>query len=266
MFRGRAKHVAAAAGAGVLIAVTSLAVIPMVAGATGSAGTTTTVTAKPASTTTGGAVTLDAQVTPVTTNAHTPSGTVVFTITGSNASTVSCKKGNTAKVKGGKAVCKVTAGQLEASASPYSVSGVYSGDTNFSGSTGGTSVAVSRATTKTKLTVKPAVKNDTANTFTATIKAGGGTALLAGGQVTFAVSDSPSSTGTLRKCSGGDTQTITVKKGVATATCSLRAGWFKVPAKSKADPHPSASYNVTASVASNSNFLGSTRSKSGMVG
>src|SRR5580658_1308763 len=120
MFRGRGKHLAAAAGASVLLAVTSLAVIPMVAGAAGSAGTSTTVTSSPASTTTGGGVTISAQVAAVTTNAHTPTGTVVFTITGSDASTVNCEKSDTSKVKSGTAVCKVGSGQLKASASPYS--------------------------------------------------------------------------------------------------------------------------------------------------
>jgi large repetitive protein len=237
----------------------------MVASAAGSAGTNTTLTATPASTTTGGAVNVTAQVTPVTTNAHTPTGTVVFTITGGNAGTASCKKGDSQKVKGGKAVCKVLKGQLLAADSPYTVSGAYSGDGNFATSSGSVNVVVGKATTKLKLKVKPKVHSGTANTFTATIKAGGGSALLAGGQVTFAVSDSPPSKDSLRKCAGGDTQTITVKKGMGTATCVLQSGWFKVPAKSKADPHPSATYNVTASFATNPNFIGSTGTVSGTV-
>jgi Big-like domain-containing protein len=265
MFRGRGKHVVAAAGAGLLLAVTSLAVVPLVAGAAGSAGTTTTVTAAPPSTTTGGAVNVTAEVAPVTTNAHTPTGTVVFTITGGHSGTASCKKGDTVKVKGGKAVCKVLKGQLLAADSPYTISGAYSGDTNFAVSSGSTSVVVGKATTSLKLKAKPKVKSDTANTFTATIKAGGGSALLAGGQVTFAVSDSPQSKDSLRKCAGGDTQTVTVKKGVGTATCVLQSGWFKVPAKSKSDPHPSASYSVSASFATNSNFVGSAGTLSGVV-
>ena len=266
MFRGRGKQLAAAAGASVLLAVTSLAIIPVVAGAAGSAGTTTTVTASPATTTTGGAVTISAHVVPVTTNAHTPSGTVVFTIAGHTSGTVTCKKGNSAKVKSGRATCKVSAGQLQAAQSPYSVTGAYSGDTTFSTSTGTSSIVVNRGVTVTKLTVKPKkVKDDTANTWIATINAKAGSPLLAGGQVTFAVSDSPSSSGKLRKCKGGDTQTISVKKNVGTATCVLNSGWFKVPAKTTADPHPSASYNVTASFASNFNFIGSTGTKSGVV-
>jgi hypothetical protein len=160
----------------------------------------------------------------------------------------------------------VKSGQLQAAASPYSVTGAYSGDTNFATSSGSTSVVVGKAVTKTKLSVKPKVKNGSANTWTATIKAGPGSALLAGGQVTFAVADSPSTKGSLRKCAGGDTQTVTVKKGVGTATCDLAAGWFAVPAKTKADPKPTASYNVSASLATNSNFVGSTGSKSGTVG
>src|SRR5580704_2789295 len=131
MFRGRGKKTLVAAGATVLVAAASLAFVPLVASAQGTSPTSTTVVAHPAATTTGHAVTLVAQVTSVTPEASTrsagamrfraaraatgnssvPTGTVTFTVAGSNASTANCKTSNTVTINhGGKAICKVTKG------------------------------------------------------------------------------------------------------------------------------------------------------------
>jgi len=257
MFRGRGKQVAAAAGASVLIAITSLAVVPLVASASGT-GTATAVTASPASTTTGHKITISAQVTvPVTSNADIPTGTVTFTITGHDSSTVNCEKGNVKTISAsGLAKCKVAPESLTAAASPYAIEGVYSGDSNFAGSSGSTSEPVGPAKTKLKVTVKPKVKNDSANTFTATLTAGPGGSLLTG-SVVFAVADSSGTSNTKRKCAGGDTVPLTVKKEVGTAKCVLASGWFTAPKGG------SANYTVTASYGANTNFLGTTKSLSG---
>jgi len=267
MFRGRTKKVAVGVGASVLVAMTSLAVVPLVASAS-TTGTTTSVTATPAATTTGHAVSIAAKVTPVTTDAATLAGTVTFTITGSDSSTVSCKNPAPAPVNhAGKATCQIPAGVLLAAASPYSISGTFtSGNANYTGSTGSTSVTVARAKTHMKLKAKPAVHNHTANVFTATIKAGSASKLL-GGDVRFTVVSKPGPTN-LHKltCAGGDLQPVAVSGNVATATCSLQAGWFIVPPQTKTNKHPVGTYGVSAVYLGNGSFLSSQKTKQGSVG
>jgi hypothetical protein len=267
MFKGRTKKVAVAAGASVLMAMTSLAVVPLVASAS-TTGTTTSVTATPAATTTGHAVTIAAKVAPVTTDAATLAGTVTFTITGSDSSTISCKNPAPAPVNhAGKATCLIPAGTLLAAASPYTASGTFTpSNANYSGSTGSTSVAVTKARTHTKLKGKPAVQNHTANVFTASIKAGGATKLI-GGEVRFTVVSKPGPTNPHKLiCAGGDLQPVAVSGNVATATCSLQAGWFVVPPKTKTDKHPVGTYGVSAVYLGNGSFLSSQKTKQGSVG
>ncbi|HXQ43264.1 MAG TPA: hypothetical protein VN816_01405 [Acidimicrobiales bacterium] len=261
MFRGRGKKVAAAAGASVVMAMTSLAVVPLVASASGT-GTATALTATPTHTATGNPITISAQVSvPVTQNADIPTGTVLFTITGHNHSTVSCSKGNSKAISGsGLAQCKVAAGLLQGAASPYTIEGAYSGDSNFASSSGTTTETVTAAKTKMKLTVKPAVKNDSANTFTATLTAKKATKLLAGQQVVFSVSDVPPTKNAKRICAGGDSVTVIVKKKVATAKCLLAAGWFTLPKHT-----PEATWDVTASLGTSANFVGKTETLNGML-
>ncbi len=176
MFKGRRKNAAVVAGASLLVALSSLAIVPMAAGAQPTdVGTTTTVTATPASTTSGGAVTFVAQVQAVTTDATTITGTVTFTITGHNASTVNCHGSDTVTVSHGKATCKVPFEQLQAEASPYSIVGTYSGDLpNYTGSSGNASETVGQARTHMKLKLRPRVSNGSGNTFSAVLKSGKG--------------------------------------------------------------------------------------------
>ncbi|HMD46005.1 MAG TPA: Ig-like domain-containing protein [Acidimicrobiales bacterium] len=71
------------------------------------------------------------------------SGAVTFSIVGSDASVVNCQGGNTIPIKpSGKVFCKV-GGQLQASASPYTVTASYPGDANFAPSTGTLTLPVS---------------------------------------------------------------------------------------------------------------------------
>ena len=261
MFRGRGRKVVAAAGAGVLIAMTSLVVVPLTASATPTA-TATAVTASPTHTTTGGKITVTARVTvPVTQNADIPTGTVLFSITGHNHTTVNCSKGDTKTISAsGVAQCKVAAALLQGDASPYTIDGVYSGDSNFAGSSGTTSEVVTAARVKMKLTVKPSVKNDSPNTFTVTLSAKKATKLLAGQQVVFSVSDTPPTKNTKRICAGGDTVTVIVKKKMATAKCLLAAGWFTLPKHT-----PEATWDVTASLGTTGNFVGKTVTLNGYL-
>jgi hypothetical protein len=266
MIRSRRKHAALAAGASVLVAMASLAIVPLSASATGTAGTTTALTATPSATTTGGGVTVAAKVAPVTTNASVPTGTVAFTITGHDGSLLSCKNPAPVTINHqGKATCVIPAAKLLAAASPYTVQGQYSGDGNFAGSTGSTSVTVSAARTLTKLRVHPPVSNGSANVFTAQVKSGKANSLLSGIVRFSVVSSGPTSSKKL-VCAGGDKQPLAVSGNVATATCSLSSGWFTVPKKTKTDKHPVGTYGVTATYIGNGNFLSSQKTKSGSIG
>jgi hypothetical protein len=268
------------------MAAASLAIVPLTASAAGSASTAVSVVAKPASTVTGHPLTIVAKVSAVTSdatttsgralrfhahksaraatgNASVPTGTITFSITGSNSSTINCKTSDVVTIKhSGKAVCHVAGGQLAAVASPYTINAVYSGDDNFAGSTGTTTETVSVA--KTRVIIKKDSKptSGTGNTFTAVIKGGSGGPLI-GGTVVFSVSDTPSQSKALRTCQGGDTQPVAVTGNVGTATCVLQPGWFIVPSPTHMTPHPHGAWNVTASYSGSGNFIQATGTKSG---
>jgi large repetitive protein len=90
-------------------------------------------------------------------------GTVVFTITPSDdGPAVTCTGGDTVTVAASAAICSLSADALSLAYSPYAVSAVYSGDTNFIGSTGnlspGQAVDQDPTTTATPTsTVNPSV-------------------------------------------------------------------------------------------------------------
>ncbi len=286
MFRGRGKHVAMAAGATVLLAAASLAVIPLVASAQGSGTTSTTVVAHPASTVTGHPLTIVAKVVPVTGvsdtvsgrvmafrahkaaraatgNASVPTGTITFLITGSDSSTIPCKVSNVVTIKhSGKAVCHVAAEELLSAASPYTIQASYSGDDNFAVSVGTTTETVAKAKTKVIIRKDSKPTSGSGNTFTAVIRGGPGGSDL-GGVVVFSVSDTPSQNKALRTCAGGDVQPVAVTGNIGTATCVLQPGWFIVPNPTHQTPHPHGAWNVTGSYSGTRNFLPATGTKSG---
>ncbi len=262
MIRGRRKHWIAVAGASALVTMASLALVPLAASAQ-PVGTSTTVTAAPASPKTGGPVTLTAQVMPVTTDASTPTGMVTFSITGSDASVLNCKTTDTVTIShAGVAKCMILKHELLAAASPYTVDAVYSGDTNFTGSTGTLSLPVAKGNTKTKVKfIRPKPSSGNGETFVAKVTAGKNGSLLSG-NVVFAVAATGGSA-LKRKCAGGDSQPLAVSGNAGTATCVLSAGWFIVPAKTKSNPHPHGSWNVTGTYTGNANLNSSTGEKSG---
>jgi large repetitive protein len=269
MIKSRLKKIAIVAGAGAVAAAGVLALDPFSAGAADAVTTTTTVTA-PAHVTTGHAVTFVATIAPSKTGSGPvvkATGDVAFTIVGSDSSSVACSGGNSPALNTkGKALCKVASGALLASASPYSVTAVYSsGDSNFSGSTGTRSQSVSAATDHLKLTYDAKPTSGSATTFTATVTGGSGS--LPTGTVQFSVSSTPAPGNTaLLKCASGNTQTLAANGAtppVATATCALSAKWFKVPTASKNDPHPVGTWTVTATYSGDGNFGTSNASKSG---
>ncbi|HVC69601.1 MAG TPA: hypothetical protein VNC61_04975 [Acidimicrobiales bacterium] len=266
-----------AAGASVLLASASLAIVPLVASAAGSQTSGTTVTARPSPTVTGHPLTVVAQVVAVTGvvstaraatgNVSTPTGTVDFTITGTHGvPAITCKNGNSVTVKHGRAKCKVIGGQLQAVGSPYTVTASYQGDDNFATSSGSTDVTVNRARTRTKVQMGPGrPRSGTPNAVTATVKTAHGGSLLSGA-VTFSVSSVPVTSKT--KCTNGgahgsNTQPLVVVGNVGTAVCDLQPGWFVVSKVGPGNKYPHGAWNVTASYGGDSNFLPSSGHKGG---
>ena len=123
-----------------------------------------------------------------------------------------------------------------------------------------------KARTKTKLRASPAVSNHSANVFTARVTAKGSGGSLLSGDVRFTVGSQPGPVN-LHKliCAGGDLQPLAVSGNVGTATCSLAAGWFVVPAPTKTEKHPVGTYSVGSVYLGNDNFLSSEKTKQGTV-
>jgi len=102
----------------------------------------------------------------------TPTGTVAWTISGTNTTEAICATGTTVKVQRHTLVeqCRVPRGVLLASGSPYAVSAVYSGDGSYASSSGTLNLLVNPATTRTLLagTRLPAFPSAVEN-FTASV-------------------------------------------------------------------------------------------------
>jgi hypothetical protein len=273
MIRSRLKRIAIVAGAGAVATMATLAVNPFSAGADGTTTSTTTTVTGPSTLTTGHAAKFIASVSPFETSSAPvtkATGTVTFTVTGHDSSTVSCAGGNNALAlsRKGKAICKVAADTLSASASPYTVTAVYSGDDNFGTSTGDLSQTIALAASHVKLTYLAKPTSGSSDTFTATVTGGAGTDPT--GYVVFtassAASPSSPSASTLTKCGGGNHQALSASSAtppVMTATCVLPAKWFKVPAPTKSDPKPVGVWSVSASYAGDANYGSNEAAKSG---
>jgi hypothetical protein len=241
------------AGAGAVATVTALAVSPFTASAdTGTVSSTTTLKAPPA-VTNGHAAIFIAKVAATTKGSGRPTGTVTFTITGSNSATVPCTAANPVTLhKVDRAVCQVAGGLLLPANSPYTVNASYSGDTTFAVSSANASVAVPKSSAKVTLSVdaKPAGKQ--ASTFTATVT---GPGAIPTGSVTFVV-NAPGHRAKQR-CTGGHRQPLGLNDATPpqnVATCSLKAGWLTVRKATKADPTPSSSWYVTALYSGDTNY------------
>jgi hypothetical protein len=186
--------------------------------------TTTTVT-ESSGARTGAPVTFTATVVH---GALVPTGTVTFTVTGTSSTPYTCDSGNVSSLQpngsgpGAVATCTFTAG-LQASDSPYAVSASYSGDPNFSGSTGNLSATIHLGNTTTTLNSasNPSVTGQPV-TFTATVNSNigappdgetvtfiqgaitVGTGVLSGGTATFTTSALAVGTKPVKATYGGD--------------------------------------------------------------
>ena len=252
------------AGAGVVATVTTLALTSFSASAAGTAATTTTVKAA-ASVANSQAATFTASVAASTAGLGKPTGTVTFSLTGSDSSSIDCTGSDTVKLHGkGKASCRVAPGSLSASASPYAVKAVYSGDGTYAGSSASISEVVTAARSHVSLAfdAKPASKQQTV--FTATVTGGSGTPT---GTVTF-VAAAPGQHAKAKCSPGGRVQPLSVTGGPPpqdVATCTLKAGWLIVKKATKADPSPSSSWTVVATYSGDTNFGPSSSTLSGVA-
>jgi hypothetical protein len=191
-------------------------------------------------------------------------GTVTFTVTGHNGSTVNCDGTNKQTLAGnGTATCHISKAELLASVTPYSVVASYSGNSNFAASSSSpVSEKVEPAPTTTTLTYNAKPASGKKTKFTATISAGSGTRLLTG-HVVFAISSTDHSNphGPAPTCAGGNIKHLVA--GVA--KCKLHAGWFVVATPTSRDKHPTSSWSVEAVYEGNGNFLSSSKVRSGTV-
>ena len=186
--------------------------------------TVTHVHTVPASLLTGQSVVFNAAViTPNTRSVAT--GSVTFTITGSDASTVNCDGGSNTfaltvgtPLVGGTASCSV-AGGIPAAASPYTVSVAYSGDSLHLTSTATLSQTVLLGVTKTTASssTNPSVTGQPV-TFTAVVSPTGLAVGAPTGTVTFAIKSNVN--GSIVDCDGGDAVTVVSQM----AQCTLSGG------------------------------------------
>jgi hypothetical protein len=173
--------------------------------------TTTTITSSVKAPVTGQAVTFTATVKAARPKAEPiPLGTVVFLVTASDSSIVSCDAGNTVTLSGGTAQCSISGGLLSGIA-PYAVTASYTDtvDSNDVASVGTLSQGVSPGPTTTGLTSSnnPTV-TDQPVTFTATVAPSGAASGTLSGSVTFSGVT----------CDGGNT--VAVSGGLAQCTIS----------------------------------------------
>jgi hypothetical protein len=249
------RKIAVVAGAGAVATMTTLALNPFSASAVDAPTATTTTVTGPATATAGHAVKFVATVAPFkmpTAPFTKATGTVTFTIVGSDSSAVACAGGTNARALSlrGTASCKVSAATLSAAASPYSVTAVYSGDGNFVGSSNEISQTVEQATTHITLTFAPKVASATATVVTATLT--GSSGLLPTGKVHFVILPSLNNPtkASMDNCSGkasDDFQVLSpnaAPRPKAVVTCQLSAGWFNASSTAKTSTWAvEASYN-----------------------
>jgi hypothetical protein len=247
-----------------LAIVLSTAMVSAPAFASGTNATTVAITASSATVASGKPVVFKAGVSPHKVGSTKITGTVVWTITGHDDSSVACAT-ITPLNGGGFSDCKVGKAQLLAVASPYAVSASYAGDANFDPSTGSTTETVTSAVTRVKITIAIKPTSGASTVIQATVFGGPGTPALSG-LVTFAAVSSLGTRGVKPYCAGSNpvpaaNNSQPIVAGVA--TCTLPAGWFVVPPVSSILKHPKSSWAVSVSYNGNASFSPITASKAG---
>ncbi len=206
---------------GSALALTGLALLAAPASAV-PGGTATAVT-ESAGAVTGAPVTFTATVTHAASN-QVPTGTVVFTVTGADATSFTCDSGNSATLSpngsgpGAVATCSFSGGLL-ANDSPYQVTAAYGGGGGFTGSSGALSATIARGQTSTTLlsASNPTV-TDQSVTFSATVAPTSPATGSPTGSVTFAIN------GTGGGSVACDITGDTVPLSSGAASCTVSAG------------------------------------------
>ena len=209
-------------GVAAALALTSVVLVTSPAAATVKSTSTVVTASTPAET--GAPIVFTATVSRDT---HQPTGTVTFTIVGSDSSTPMCDGGSNTitlvqNATNSTAECSISPPPTNtgffADASPYAITAMYSGDSNFATSTGVLSEVISRAQTNT--TVVPA-SNPTVTgqpvSFTATVVPTAPATGVPTGSVNFSITGSA---GTV-PCDGSNSQPL---DGNDMATCSVAGG------------------------------------------
>lgn len=222
--------------------------------------TSTSVTITPAPAVSGQAVRVSADVS-FTRIKHSPiNGTVTFSATNKLGAAVAlnCKAvtDDVAVVhKNGVAFCDVPAATLFASQGPYTITAAYSGSTdgNFDASTGSTTYSPAVAPTTIRIKLSPfRPSSDSAETVTATVMAGPGTAGLYGDVVFVVTSGDHKVTPECTNSTAKSHEEVPLTGN--TATCDVPAGWLMVPAPSTTDKHPKTDYAIVAQFSGNGDY------------
>jgi hypothetical protein len=230
--------------------------------AAGSTVTAMSVTGNKTTIPSGGSVSFTAVVTPAKVGKTKITGTVTWTVTGQDGSTVAC---TTVKplTGNGKSKCKIGQGVLLGASAPFTAVADYSGDANFAPVTASTSVAVTQGKTHVVLAFSAVPSDGAATTVTATVIDGPATSLLYG-NVVFTASSQFHTAGVSVRCTGSlmPPSLNNVQPLVAgVATCNLPAGWMVLPKVTKGNPKPSDAWSVSAVYNGNSSFMTSFRLK-----
>ncbi|QIY59999.1 Ig-like domain repeat protein [Streptomyces sp. RPA4-5] len=205
------------------------------------ASTTTAVSTTPDPSVVGQSVTFSATVAPVAPGAGTPTGTVTFVAT-DGVTTVTL----TGTLSGG--TTSVTTNGL-VTAGVYVVTATYSGDADFTGSTGADTQTVTQASTTTALSSSPdpSVVGQPV-TFTATVAPVAPGAGTPTGVVTFVITGGPTLAGTL---SGGTATVSTNALGVGTfPVTATYSGDLNFTGSSGSDTQTVAQASTTTAVSS----------------
>ena len=246
------------------IGATAVAAVP--AYADGATPTTLTVTGSQTGVTTGKPVSFTAAHTPTAVGKEKIGGSVAFTITGRDGSTVACGK-VTPLTGAGKSRCMVAPGTLLAGSAPYTIVASYGGSPSgtFGPSSNSTTLSVTSARTRVKLSLGGKIFSGDATTVVAKILSGPADPLVSG-TVVFTVTSQYHTNGVVVRCNGGSvppTLNNIVTLTGHTATCDLPAGWMVIPKVSNANPKPSGTWSISAVYNGNDSFLPSYSTKKG---
>ena len=247
------------------IGVSAVAAVP--AYADGATPTSLSVTGSQTAVATGRPVSFLAVLTPAEVGKEKIRGSVDFTITGRDGSTVSCGK-VTSLTKDGMSRCIVAPGTLLAGSAPYAIVASYAGSPSgtFGPSSGSTTLGVTTARTRVKVSLGGKIVSGAATTVVAKVISGLANPLISG-TVVFTVSSEYHTSGVVVRCSGDvvpppASNNIVTLTG-QTATCNLPAGWMTVPKVSGANPRPSGAWSISAVYNGNDSFLPSYITKKG---